>query len=333
MKHTYQRICDNCELLDLKNSTVLITGSNGLLGGFLHNFFEFLNTEYSYNIKILLTSLSKESNQPKSSATYISQDLSNQKFTDHFSFIINQKKIDYCFYCAGYAQPFKFLQRNLETFFINTQSMRLIFEKIFNNNKQAKCTFISSAEIYALNNEPHCEDDDIKFSMDYKRNVYQLSKFAGEMIVNQFRDLDYDAKSIRVSACYGPEYVLDDKRVLHELVKKGLDNSSTIKLLDDGSAVRKYLHLSDFCVMLMNITLRGKERVYNATGETDISIYDIASFIGNHFHKTVVKGDGQGSFAPKKVNISLDRYIKEFGKINFYDFKQGLKDYINWYKK
>jgi len=311
----------------------LITGSNGLLGGFISNFLVYLNEEHSYGIKIILTSFSKKSNCDGVDITYVSQDLSNPNLNDSLSFILDNQKIDYCFYCAGYAQPFKFLKKNSETFFINTQGLHQILKKIFNNNKNAKSVFMSSAEVYATNDNTHShkETDYISLLMDYKRNTYQLSKVTGEMISNNFRNLGYDSKSIRVSACYGPGQVSDDKRVMSDLVKKGFGNSPTINLLDDGKATRKYLHLSDFCVMLMNIAIDGKEKVYNVTGNEDITIHEMANHIGKWFNKRVRITDGDGSFAPKKVNISLNRYENEFGDIKFYKLYDGLNDYIKWF--
>ena len=332
------RAFDNCDVSDLKNKTILVTGSNGLLGGFVSNFLKFLNEEHSYNIEIFLTSFSRTSNLKEgSNITYIQQDLSKSvlNHTGLLSFILQTKKIDYCFYCAGYAQPFKFLEKTTETFFINTKGFHQVSKYIFDNNKNAKSVFVSSAEVYAHsgNDTQHLETDNINFSMDYKRNQYQLSKFAGEMISNEFRNLGYDSKSVRVSACYGPGQVSNDRRVMSDLVGKGFSESSTINLLDDGNATRKYLHLSDFCTMLMNVVIRGEKEVYNLTGDRDVSIYEMASYVGEWFCKKVNKGNGEGSFAPKKVNISIQRYIDEFGNIEFYRFDEGLRDYIHWYSE
>ena len=37
------RIFKNCDVSKLKNKTILITGANGLIGGFLSDFFDYLN--------------------------------------------------------------------------------------------------------------------------------------------------------------------------------------------------------------------------------------------------------------------------------------------------
>ena len=49
---------------------------------------------------------------------------------------------------------------------------------------------------------------------------------------------------------------------MSDLTKKAMKNN-VIDLFDDGSSFRKYQHISDCCVMLFNILIRGKHSVYN----------------------------------------------------------------------
>ena len=328
------KIIDNLDdtLLDFKDKTILITGANGLIGGFLADFFYYLNEEYDYNCKILLTSLSKTPERLKKliyqkNVIYHSRDLTaNNWFFE---------EIDYCFYCAGYAQPGKFLSNTNKTYSLNSDSMRNTFNSIFHNNKKAKVLFLSSSEIYALNNvnEPHKETDSIKVSLGHKRISYIMGKLAGEYNINLIRESGFNAKSARVSLCYGPGHVMNDIRVMSDLTRKGIENE-TIDLFDDGSSFRKYQHISDCCIMMINILLNGKEEVYNVGGKEEITIYDMTKIIGDKFSKEVIRGkvnNEVATSAPKKVSISLDRYDDEFGKFEFVSFENGMENYLNWY--
>jgi len=328
------RIYKNCDVFDFKNKTVLITGANGLIGGFLADFLHYLNVEYDYNIKIILTSLSANPKRLKhllseDNVMYFSTDLTLTGVAQHLD-------IDYCFYCAGYAQPGKFLSNPYKTFTLNVNGLRYTLKNIFYNNKKAKVIYISSSEVYALNDnsEPHREEDFLNISLSHKRIPYILGKVSGEYQVNIFRDLGFDAKSARVSLCYGPGHVMDDSRVMSDLTRKGIEND-TLKLFDDGTSFRKYQHISDCCIMLFNILFRGKSEVYNVGGKEEVTIYDMANIIGNKFNKEVVKGEVNNevaSSAPKKVSISLDRYETEFDKFDFMSFRDGMKNYLNWYE-
>ena len=344
IKQISDRIFKNSELSELINKTVLITGANGLIGGFIADFLHYLNIEHDYNIKIILTSLSKTPKRlehllDKDDVLYLPIDLADEKTEINFFEkglpLYKNIKIDYCLYCAGYAQPGKFLSNPFKTFLLNVNGLSRIFNKVFSDNKKAKAIYISSSEVYALNDnsEPHREDDILNLSLSHKRIPYILGKVSGEYQVNIFRDLGFDVKSARVSLCYGPGHVMDDSRVMSDLTRKGMEND-TINLFDDGSSFRKYQHISDCCIMLFNILFRGKNTVYNVGGKEEVTIYDMAKIIGDKFNKEVVKGkvsNEVASSAPKKVSISLDRYETEFDEFNFMSFRDGMENYLNWY--
>ncbi len=333
IKQISDRIFKNVLIAEFKDKTVLITGANGLIGGFIADFLHYLNVEHDYNIKIILTSLSANPKRLKhllseDNVMYFSTDLTVTGVAQHLD-------IDYCFYCAGYAQPGKFLSNPYKTFTLNVNGLRYTLKNIFYNNKKAKVIYISSSEVYALNDnsEPHREEDFLNISLSHKRIPYILGKVSGEYQVNIFRDLGFDAKSARVSLCYGPGHVMDDSRVMSDLTRKGMEND-TINLFDDGSSFRKYQHISDCCIMLFNILFSGKNEVYNVGGKEEVTIYDMAKIIGDKFNKEVIKGkvnNEVASSAPKKVSISLDRYETEFDEFNFMSFRDGMENYLNWY--
>ena len=127
-----------------------------------------------------------------------------------------------------------------------------------------------------------------------------------------------------------------DTRVMSEFVKKGLNNDEHISLLDEGSALRRYLHITDFCKILLNITLKGKNNLYNIGGIEEISIYQMANIIADRFNKTVKIGttiNKVSSSAPKKVWVSMNRYLQEFDSLIFKPFGEGLNEFIDWYSK
>ena len=322
----------NSNLDEFKNKTILITGANGLIGGFLSDFFVYLNDEHDFNCQLVLTSLSSEPKRLsdiryRKDVKYHSKDLTNDAwFFD---------EIDFCIYCAGYAQPNKFLSNAKKTYKLNVDAMVKTFQSVFHDRKNAKMLFISSSEVYALNDtsKPHCETDKLKLDLLHKRAPYIIGKTTGEYNVNLLRQRGFGVKSARVSLCYGPGHVMEDTRVMSELTLKGIENE-TINLFDDGSAFRKYQHISDCSIMLINILLKGKQEVYNVGGKEETTIYNMAKIIGDRFDKKIVKGkvnNEVASSAPKKVSISLDRYEDEFGDFEFTTFKDGMSNYLDWY--
>jgi nucleoside-diphosphate-sugar epimerase len=209
MKPDYEKIISQIDLSNLINSNILITGANGLIGGFLADLFAYLNDTYDYNIKLTLTSLSKIPIRIKhllirNDVTYISTDLSVEAITI--------KDVDFCFYCAGYAQPSKFLSQSMTTLLLNSYGVANTFDNIFLSNPKATCIYLSSSEIYSASDKQtaHTELDNINIDMNNKRNFYILGKVNGELIVNNLRNQGYNAISARVSLCYGPGVLEDD---------------------------------------------------------------------------------------------------------------------------
>jgi UDP-glucuronate decarboxylase len=334
MINDYNKITQSVDLGSLKNKRVLITGANGLIGGYLAEFFSYLNT-LDYNIELVLTSLSNEPARlhdilKGSKVTYIPKNLAiDSEWQD-------VGEIDYCFYCAGYAQPSKFMSKPIDTLNLNIGGLYNTLTAIF-ANKKATFIYLSSSEIYSGSDKQtaHTEEDKLCVDMLNKRNPYILGKLCGESIINDFRAKGMNAISARVSLCYGPGVLFDDARVLSEIVRKGLSTSTEIELFDDGSASRRYLHICDCVVMLLNITLQGRDSVYNVCGVEERTIYDLATIVGEYVNKPVKKGSATSlvsQTAPKVVWNSLHKYNAEFGELSYRKLDNGVVEFIEWYK-
>ena len=339
VKEICERVYEETDVSSFKGKTILITGANGLIGGFLADFFSYLNDTHSFNIRIVLSSRSYYKNAervrhllPKMNVVYLSKDLSK---ADPWS-DLRGHEVDYCFYCAGYAQPAKFLAQPFKTLALNSVGVYNVFNSVF-KNPSARCVYLSSSEIYSSNSTvgSHREEDSLTVNLENKRNSYILGKLSGEAIVNSFRDLERSACSVRVSLCYGPGVSIEDNRVMSELARKGFGNSEFINLFDEGAAIRRYLHISDFVKMLLTITVKGQQPVYNVGGKEETTIYEMAEHVGRYYNKSIKKGESNNSIsktAPEKVWISMRKYEEEFGKVNCLPFREGLLQFLEWYE-
>ena len=140
-----------------------------MIGGFLSEFFIYLNDDHDFNCKLLLTSLSDDPKRLgdliyRKDVQYYSRDLTND------SWFFNE--IDFCIYCAGYAQPNKFLSDAEKTYKLNVDAMVRTFQSVMVERKKSKMLFISSSEVYALNDttKPHCETDELKLDLWHKKS-------------------------------------------------------------------------------------------------------------------------------------------------------------------
>jgi len=252
-----------------------------------------------------------------------------------FSSILKYK-IDYCFYSSGYATPIKFLDNPIETLNTNINGLYETLKFVTNNNPNSKFLYMSSGEIYSANDNTdlYKETDIINVDINNKRNFYKVGKIAGELLVNSFRDKGFKASSIRTTICYGPGVSEDDNRVLNDLIRKGINNSS-IQLMDSGQSTRKLLHIIDFCSMVFNIIKTCNSEVYNVNGKDELSIIEIAKIIAKSLNKPVIPGNEINlitKYSANSVSMSINRYEEEFGKHNFKSAEEGIIELIEWYK-
>jgi len=337
-----KKICSDVfktnDYTNFKNKNILITGANGLIGGILADFFHYLNQEKKFNINLILTSKSKSSDLTRIKhllteeyVTYFDYDLSTTTQN-----IPDLPKIDYCFYSAGYATPAKFIDRPIETLNTNINGLYMFLEFIMNNNPNSHFLYISSGEIYSANNNSdlYKETDIINVDLSNKRNFYKIGKITGELLINHFRDKGLKASSIRTTICYGPGVLDTDNRVLSDLTRKGINNK-IIQLMDNGESTRKLLHITDFCSMVLNISQTCKHETYNVNGPDELSIFEIANIISEVLNVPVEKGNELNvitKYATSSVSMSISRYEEEFGKHTFVSTKEGIKNFVDWYK-
>ena len=119
--------------------------------------------------------------------------------------------------------------------------------------------------------------------------------------------------------------------MLYSLINKAI-LVENVDLIDSGSAIRTCLYVTDVLEMFLNILLRGKEHTYNVGGVSVITILDLAKKIAKYFNKEVIIPEISNELIgnSKIVNISIDRYINEFGKKSFVAIDRGLEKTIEW---
>jgi nucleoside-diphosphate-sugar epimerase len=69
-------------------------------------------------------------------------------------------------------------------------------------------------------------------------------------------------------------------------------------------------------------------------GESVVTILDLAKTIGEKLNKEILTPERETSLDgnPKIVNISIRKYIEEFGKPSFKTLDYGLNNTIKWQK-
>ncbi len=308
----------------LKNKTILLTGATGLLGIY------FLATLKKYQKELNITIYTWSRNQnPMFNELFENCNKIVSDITDENSFV-GLPKFDCIIHASGYGQPGKFLNEKVKTIEINTSVVIRLLNLL---NKDGKFLFISSSEIYSGLYKSGIKEEEIGTTNPFHpKSTYIEAKRCGETICNIYREMGYDVKIGRLSIAYGPGVQLGDTRVINSLINKGLTQNE-IKLLDSGKSVRTFCYILDAIEMFWNILLNGKECVYNVGGLDTHSILETADIIGDYLMKKVVTSDDTTAGDPLFVNLSIDKYLKEFNKDYFYPFYQGILRTINWHRQ
>lgn len=343
-------ILSDCSNLTLKlgskkldrflGKSVLILGANGLVGGFLADFFAQLNDRLDLNVKISLSSLSEPSEAERLKSVigrddvrYFSWDLSKPVPAEFLS------TYDYVFFCAGYGQPKKFIKNKMGTIFLNTVGLDSLLEHCANQNVDCNFLYLSSSEIYGNpdgDNVPTSEKYNGNYSVESNRACYISAKRLGEVICLERGRSHSNLKTriARLALAYGPGVLSSDDRVMQEFVFRAMKESK-IQLLDSGDAQRNYIYIADCAEMLINIILDGRSDVYNVGSAGDqVSILQLAQKVASMYEASVSCGEKKSEAviaAPNCVALDVAKYDEEFGSIeNPIRLDGGLANLRKW---
>jgi dTDP-glucose 4,6-dehydratase/UDP-glucuronate decarboxylase len=312
---------------NLRNKKILITGSSGFLGFYFSHLFLMANKKFNLGINLTLTS-----------QTEVHKSLSQYEFSYYKgnlldkNFITSFNTYDSIINLAGFAQPARFLLNPIDVIKINTEVCEQLLKRLRNSGQ---FLFISSSEIYTNSkNLPATESDIGSIKTDNLRAPYIYSKLLGESIcMKEISSCKKDIKIARLSTVYGPGFKINDKRVVSELIEQGLQFKN-IRLLDQGTAVREYLYITDAIRALFNITFFGKSPLYNiGSGKLgSITIKELAEKIAQLTQSglSLPIHESNDLHASGYVALDVTKYEREFGKILNIPLDKGLGNTIDW---
>ena len=329
-------ILKQIDISPFKNSSILLTGSNGLLGQYIVHLIYLANKNLDLNCKLYCISL----HEPNKNINLLLDDHKiiplQRDLSKPFSF---SYKCNYIFHAAGYAQPSKFIQNPFSTIRLNVAAT----ERLLNLAKEnkAKFLFFSSAEVYGeIPKEliPVPEIYNGNCPTTSIRAIYGESKRLGETICSIYRrEYNIQAYIARISHVYGPGISINDERVLGNFIRKALKEKK-IELLDQGKSIKTFGYVADTIKMLMLIISKGKDMIYNVGGIDSVSIQELAEKVGKYCRVPVILPKEKSKLKhigndPPVVKLDLSKFKKEFGSFSFTPFSVGLTRTIEWNKE
>ena len=312
------------EINFFNNKKILITGVSGIIGINLLFFFNKLNVEKRKNIYV-------DGTYNTSLFSFVMKYFKRNPKINFFKLNLNKKKIkknkkyDIIFHCAGYGQPSKFLKYKSSTYKLNSST---IIDLKNNLKKNSKFIYLSTTEIYS-GNEKKCTEESVgNTGSTHPRSAYIDSKRFGEsFIVNCFNNYTI----FRACLIYGPGVKLNDERVLNQVILRAIKNKK-IDIYGGLKQLRSNLFISDAINMMIKVTVKSKNQIFNLNNHKMITLGKIFSMIGKISNKKVVNRGSKMIGSPKVIRISNRKILKTINYKISVDIKEGLLRTIEWYK-
>lgn len=327
---------------ELANSTVLITGGNGMIASYIIYTLLFLNEKYKWNIKIVGCVRNKEKALKHFGSINERRDFQLLVQDVCTPFVINED-INYIIHAASQASPIYFVTDPVGTILGNTLGTYNLLE-LARIKKSTKFMLLSTGEIYgkpptSSNLRIRESDYGIIDSTDV-RSCYPAGKKAAEtMCVSFSKQYGVNCLICRLSYIYGPGLDINDSRVYAEFISNVINNENIV-LKSDGSIIRTYTYIADAVSALFYVLLKGTFPVYNiANDDVIVSIKEIAQTLIDLFPEKKLKlvfdipkdGDNFG-YSKYSYGILDSSRVRNLGWKPHTGIRSGLEKTVNSYE-
>ena len=310
-------LSEHFDFSEFFHSTILITGTTGLIGSQFVRLFSYLNIVKNADITILALIRNDIKAQNIFGALYKDIIFIN---TDIRDTVNTNKQVDYIIHCASETASKIFVEKPVETIdtaYIGTKNM-LELAKLKNIKG---FVYLSSMEVFGLTDSKKiCEEDYGYIDILNVRSSYSESKRLCECLCACYaKEYNIPVKIARLAQVLGPCMDYNDTRVTAQFARCVIENQDII-LKTDGKTIRPIVYSRDAVSGISIVLLKGKHgKAYTiANIETTASIYETANIICE-------------KIANNNINIVFDIKKTEEYAPNFnLNLSTGLIESLGW---
>lgn len=291
----------------LSNSTMLITGANGLVGSAVIRAINALNKKYALNIRIIAHT--------------------RKTHGDICSPLLIDGPVDYIFHCAAITKSADMARRPLEVIKTSIEGTKNVLDFA----RLAGCksvVYLSSMEVYGRIYGEVTENMLGYIDLENLRNCYPESKRMCEMLCNAYyQQFAVPVKIARLAQTFGAGTPKSESRVFAQFAKAAM-NKREIVLHTEGKSQGNYCYIADTVSALFTLLLKGENsQAYNISNpETCMTIYEMAQLVADEYGTDVVieippdpETFGYAPTAGYKLNIDKIRSLGWKPKYNLLD--------------
>lgn len=266
-----------------RNTTILVTGSTGLIGSTLVNTIAYNSVNKKLNCKLVLpvrNPIAAHELFDWTGAKIVPYSLGDE--------LKLEEQVDYIVHLASPTSSKYFTTNPVDTLTANFNGTQAILEYA-RNHPIKKMIICSTMEVYGLPDKGTIvkENDLGSFDTMNARNSYPLSKIACESLCFAYYS-QYQVPSVifRVTQTFGPGVKYDDGRVFAEFMRCVLENRDIV-LKTKGLTERCYLYTFDCASAILVGLLNGEsgEAYTIANQETYCSISGMAELVAHEVAK------------------------------------------------
>lgn len=318
----------------LKNKTILVAGSTGMIGTFLIDVL--MQGNYSKNLNCKIYALGRDS---KKAAERFEGYMFNKQFAFCEADInknlpkIDGEKVDFIIHAASNTHPVAYSTDPIGTITTNIIGTYNLLEFAVKHNCE-RFIFTSTVEVYGEN-----RGDTEYFSENYcgyidcntLRAGYPESKRAGEALCQAYMK-QYNMSIVipRLSRTYGPTMLVSDTKAISQFIKKGVVKKDIV-LKSNGTQLYSYSYVADAVSAIVYCLLKGENgQAYNVADKaSDIMLKDLANIIAEYANTEVVfelPNEVEKAGYSKATKAIMDgTKLRQLGWKPMYTIAEGLK--------
>ena len=175
-------------------------------------------------------------------------------------------------------------------------------------------------------------DEDTLLDISEIKHVYTASKVAAELYCHAYEKLyGQNFTILRYGIPYGPR--ARGGTVVANFVQRAL-NGEPLSILGDGSQYRNFIYVEDIAEgNVAALNEKATNQIYNLEGLRPITIKEIAETVKKLLGDITIeyKEARPGDYSGAKVSATKAK--RELGWEPKIDFEEGMRRYIEWYKK
>lgn len=326
----------------LKNKSIIISGSTGLIGSFFIDVI--LEKNISDGLNCTVYALGRDEKKAK-------ERFSLHADNKHLVFIPYDVKktfdwknlgtVEYVLHLASNTHPMQYSTDPIGTITTNIIGLQNMLDLAV-NHKAVRFAFASSNEVYGENrgdvelfDENYCG----YINSNTMRAGYPESKRCGEALCQAYKvQKKLDVVILRFTRSYGPTMLMSDTKAISQFIKKGIADEDIV-LKSSGIQHYSYQYMADSVSGMLTILLCGENgEAYNIAEEhSDIMLKDLAAIIAEMNGKKVVfeipdTVEAAGYSTATKARLDGQK-LASLGWKPQYDIRSGIERTISILKE